>query len=103
MEFVENTLPAFRNAALHLKVDLLELDCQLTKDGKPVIFHDKTLKRMCGIPWRISDYNYADLPLLLMPAFLESNDIVTKDINSYKIPLFEDLLKEFPKYPMQGI
>ncbi len=48
-EYVENTMPAFRYSANVLSVDLLELDVQMTKDGKVVIFHDDNLKRMCGI------------------------------------------------------
>ena len=41
----ENSLAAFQKA-----VDAgygIELDVQLSKDGIPVVFHDKTLKRMC--------------------------------------------------------
>lgn len=46
-EAPENSLAAFRKA-----VDQgfgIELDVQLTKDGKLVVFHDFDLKRMCGI------------------------------------------------------
>lgn len=39
----ENTLPAFAKA-LSLGVDNLELDLQITKDGKLVIWHDAVLK-----------------------------------------------------------
>ena len=42
----ENSLEAFRMA-----VEAgygIEMDVQLTKDNIPVVFHDKTLKRMCG-------------------------------------------------------
>ena len=40
----ENTLPAFRRAA-ELGADMVELDVQLTQDGKPVVIHDWTLDR----------------------------------------------------------
>ena len=43
----ENSLAAFKKA-----VDAgygIELDVQLSKDDKLVVFHDATLKRMCGI------------------------------------------------------
>lgn len=99
-EYVENTLPAFRHSVL-LKVDLLEMDVQLTKDGHVVVFHDNTLERMCGVVGKISDYNYNDLPDLLIPVDLMNNPLVTKDPDSTKIPLFSKLLDEFPLYPMQ--
>lgn len=38
-EYAENTLPAFRRA-VELKVDSIELDVQLTRDGQIVVYHD---------------------------------------------------------------
>ncbi len=43
----ENSLAAFRLAAQHGGLGA-ELDVQQTKDGKVVVFHDATLKRVCG-------------------------------------------------------
>src|SRR5437762_10196522 len=40
----ENTHAAFA-AALELGVDAIELDCQLSADGVPVVIHDETLER----------------------------------------------------------
>ncbi len=40
----ENTRAAFA-AALALGVDAIELDCQLSADGVPVVIHDETLER----------------------------------------------------------
>ncbi|MBI3768207.1 MAG: glycerophosphodiester phosphodiesterase [Deltaproteobacteria bacterium] len=40
----ENTCAAFA-AALALGVDAIELDCQLSADGVPVVIHDETLER----------------------------------------------------------
>lgn len=34
---------------------MLELDVQLTKDSQVVIFHDKTLERLCGVKQEIRD------------------------------------------------
>ena len=53
-EAPENSLAAFRKA-----VDQgfgIELDVQLTKDGKLVVFHDFDLKRMCGIHKKFQRY-----------------------------------------------
>ncbi len=53
----ENTHAAFA-AALALGVDAIELDCQLSADGVPVVIHDETLERttsglgpVCGVSW----------------------------------------------------
>jgi hypothetical protein len=99
-EYVENTMPAFRYSA-GIQVDLLEMDVQLTKDGQVVIFHDNTLERMCGVKNTIADFNYDELPPILIPEDLLSNPKVVNDPESTKIPLFTDLLEEFPLYPMQ--
>ncbi len=58
-----------------------ELDVYLTKDGRLIVHHDATLKRMCGInlsPYRITG-KLEDYPLL-----------DTKEC----IPLFSDVLKD---------
>ena len=55
----ENSLLAFQKA-----VDAgygMELDIQLSKDDKLVIFHDATLKRMCGVDGNVWDYTLAEL------------------------------------------
>ncbi|KAJ3081738.1 Lysophospholipase D gdpd1 [Quaeritorhiza haematococci] len=102
LEFVENTLPGFRYSANVLKADLLELDAYLTKDGVPVVIHDGLLKRLCGVEGKhVRDYNYDELPPLLIPDALKEKDAVVKDLDSTRIPKLEELLSEFPKYPMQ--
>jgi glycerophosphoryl diester phosphodiesterase len=93
-------MPAFRYSA-GIKVDLLEMDVQLTKDGQVVIFHDNTLERMCGVKKTIADFNYDELPPILIPEDLQSKPEVINDPESTKIPLFSKLLEEFPLYPMQ--
>lgn len=55
----ENSMKAFRKA-----VEAgygIELDVQLTKDGVPVIFHDFTLERMCGVPGKLEDMTYGQM------------------------------------------
>lgn len=39
----------------------IELDVQITKDNIPVVFHDQTLKRVCGDEKRVCDYTYEEL------------------------------------------
>ncbi|MFJ1755097.1 glycerophosphodiester phosphodiesterase [Kitasatospora sp. NPDC088134] len=45
----ENTLPAVE-AALAAGADAVEVDVQLTKDGVPVLLHDRTLERLWNDP-----------------------------------------------------
>ena len=55
----ENSLAAFKKA-----VQLgygMEFDVQLSKDDVPVVFHDATLKRMCGIEGNVWDYTVEEL------------------------------------------
>jgi len=75
----ENSLSAIRRAA-----DMgygIEFDVHLTKDDIPVIFHDDTLTRMCGVKGNIKDYTYKELQSFKL---LGTNET---------IPLFEDVLK----------
>ena len=74
----ENSLAAFRKA-----VDAgygIELDVQLSKDKKLVVFHDATLKRMCGVEGNVWDYTLEELRQFKLA---ESNE---------RIPTFEEFL-----------
>lgn len=58
--FAENTLPSFE-AAIRQGADGIELDIHYSKDGEIMVFHDFTLKRMCGVKGAISDYTLDEL------------------------------------------
>ena len=75
----ENSLKAFQ-----LAVEAgygIEMDVQLTKDDIPVIFHDKTLKRMCGKDGYVWDYTFEEL---------QQNTLAD---STERIPAFEEVLK----------
>ncbi len=55
----ENSLAAFRKAVEHGFG--IELDVQVTRDNVPVVFHDFTLERVCGVPGKVRDYTYREL------------------------------------------
>jgi len=59
----------------------IEFDVQLTRDRIPVVFHDETLKRVCGMEGRVRDYTYEQLQAFPL---LSSQE---------RIPLFADVLK----------
>lgn len=56
----ENTLAAFRQA-IACRVDGIELDVHVTRDGVPVVFHDATLARLTGAKGRLSTHAWAQL------------------------------------------
>lgn len=58
----ENSLAAFDLAAKSGYG--IELDIQLSKDGRIVVFHDFSLKRMCGVSRQVSSLTLAELKTL---------------------------------------
>lgn len=56
----ENTLEAFE-LAVKQKADGIELDVQLTKDGKMAVIHDETIDRTCDGVGFIKDYTMNEL------------------------------------------
>lgn len=75
----ENSMAAFRKA-----VEAgygIELDVQITKDMVPVVFHDETLKRVCGAEGKVFDYTYEELRQFKLCKSEE------------RIPLFADFLR----------
>ena len=59
-DFPENTLAAFEEA-LRRGADAIELDVQLSRDGVPVVYHDRTLTRAGGGRRRVSSLDWSEL------------------------------------------
>lgn len=58
-EAPENSMAAFRKA---VEAGLgMELDVQVTKDGVPVVFHDFSLERVCGVEGKVVNHTYEEL------------------------------------------
>lgn len=75
----ENSMKAFKKA---VEAGFgIELDIQLSKDYIPVVFHDFTLKRVCGAEGKIKDYTYEELQQFRLCESAE------------RIPKFEEVLK----------
>ena len=75
----ENSMKAFQKA-----VDAgygIELDVQLSKDQIPVVFHDETLNRMCGVDGKVWQYTLKELQKMKLADSDET------------IPTFEAVLK----------
>ncbi|MBR4039720.1 MAG: glycerophosphodiester phosphodiesterase [Clostridia bacterium] len=74
----ENSLAAIKNAVAHGYG--IEFDVQLTRDRFPVVFHDESLQRVCGVEGNVRDYTYEELQQFTLLASQE------------RIPLFADVL-----------
>ncbi len=74
----ENSLGAFARAVEHGYG--MELDVQLSKDGEVVVFHDDSLKRVCGVDARVDSLTLSELRELRLYGTGE------------KIPLFREVL-----------
>lgn len=75
----ENSMAAFARA---VEAGFgIELDVQLTKDQVPVVFHDYTLKRICGVEGRVDAYTFEELQQFHLCD------------SEQRIPKFEEVLK----------
>lgn len=76
----ENSMAAFKNALEHGYN--IETDVHLLKSGEVVVFHDNTLKRVCGIDRKISSLTLDDI---------KSDNFLLP--NGEHIPLFSEMLE----------
>ncbi|MEU4170484.1 glycerophosphodiester phosphodiesterase [Streptomyces sp. NPDC026665] len=80
---LENTLTQFRRA-VNAGYRYIETDVHATADGRLVAFHDTTLDRVTDGAGKIADLPWADV---------SQARVAGKE----PVPLFEDLLEEFPE------
>ncbi len=81
----ENSLGAFRHA-----VEAgygIELDVQLSKDNVPVVFHDASLARMCGVDGHVWEYTLSELQQMhlagssaTIPTFAEALAVIDRKV-----------------------
>lgn len=90
----ENSLAAFELAC---RSDYgIELDIQLTKDKKIVVFHDYSLERMCGVKRRVSELTLAELKTLRLAGTNEQIPTFAEVLNLVdgRVPLLVELKGE---------
>ena len=104
--YPENTRISFERA-LDYKPDAMEMDVQMTKDGKLVVFHDEELGRMTKVVkgW-IKDFTLAELQQLNISGEFDvpPQRILTLDeyfdlVDSSDIKTFVELKNSFIVYP----
>ncbi|MGF1683113.1 glycerophosphodiester phosphodiesterase [Photobacterium minamisatsumaniensis] len=69
--------------SISLGIQSTEIDVQVTKDGKIVVFHDRDLGRLLGAPLVVEDANYSEI----VAAYQENNRIAP--------PLLSQLLDHY--------
>ncbi len=60
---IENTLKSIKTA-ISQGIKLIEIDVQLSQDGVPVLFHDRTLLRMTGVDNPVASLDFQSLKKL---------------------------------------
>ena len=110
LEAPESTICAFRHAAETARADVLELDVQLTKDGKFVVWHGPGLDNVVieGIPTdpakrpegkrNIGDFEWSELAgkAWVQPPPGDNAELVQCDRQDRALLLLSDLLSAFP-------
>src|SRR5438128_1083149 len=65
-EAYENTIASFE-AAICEGADSFECDVRFSKDGEPIIFHDRTVLRLTGLPIPVKSLSSKHLQMLAGP------------------------------------
>ena len=81
----ENTLAAF-DAVAKRGFKYVETDVRTTRDGQLIVFHDRDLARIHGLPYRVESLTYPELSELVEGVEAETRP-----------PLLVDALGEFPE------
>lgn len=92
----ENTMHAFAEAVDGLGYRYVELDVQLTKDRRVVVFHDPTLERTTNGAGRVADWTLDDLQLLDAGYRLEHEGDHPFRGRGIHIPTLEELYRTWP-------
>ncbi|MHB8172693.1 MAG: glycerophosphodiester phosphodiesterase, partial [Thermincolia bacterium] len=82
----ENTMASIAMAIEEPRIQAIEIDVQLTKDGVPVVIHDFTLERTTNGKGRVKDYTYEQL------ASMDAGEWFSHEFAGEKIPRLEDVL-----------
>ena len=82
----ENTMAAFRKA-FEAGSDMIELDIQLSKDGKIVVIHDEALKRTTNGQGKVEDHTFREI------RDLDAGSWFGPQFSGEKIPTLQEVLE----------
>lgn len=92
--YPENTLIGIQ-AAIQAGARKIEVDVQLSADEVPVLFHDRTLQRVCGVKGTIHHVPYDELRSL-QPSEFERFGYRYAQVQIPSLAEFRDLLHGYP-------
>jgi glycerophosphoryl diester phosphodiesterase len=85
-EYPENSRLAFVKA-IEARADIIELDCQMTRDGHIVIFHDESLMRTAGVRGTVKNRTLEQLKTL------DVGEWKNRSCRGERIPTLEEALE----------
>ena len=86
----ENTLAAF-DAAVAEGCDGIELDLQLSRDGIPVVYHDRTLRKIGGCATTVHQTRWAEIATLDAGGWLDPRHV------GQRVPSLDDVLDRYAR------
>ncbi|MBQ4336507.1 MAG: hypothetical protein IJC34_04900 [Lentisphaeria bacterium] len=93
-EDAENTLSGFRRA-VEAGADMIEFDIRMSRDGVPVILHDRTVDRTSNMTGEPEKHTFAELKKGEF-TFFSRNKRLTEPLHPGEgMPSFEEVLAEF--------
>ncbi|XP_072871394.1 lysophospholipase D GDPD3 isoform X1 [Chlorocebus sabaeus] len=98
-ELLESTMEAMENSMAQ-RSDLLELDCQLTRDKVVVVSHDENLYRQSGLNRDVGSLDFEDLPLYKEELEVYFSPGHFAHGSDRRMVRLEDLFQRFPRTPM---
>ncbi len=95
--YPENTLEAFHGSVDFHKVEMLEMDLQITKDDQVIVLHDDCVDRTTNGTGKAIDLSYEEISEFDAGYNFkdEKGNLSFRD-KGVKIPLFEEVLKQLP-------
>jgi glycerophosphoryl diester phosphodiesterase len=96
-----NTLLYLEGIA-EIGVDMLEMDVNMTKDGRIILMHDTTVDRTTNGNGRISDLTLEEIQALEVGVNWSQDDGQTHPFlgQGLQVPTLEEVFQQFPDYPM---
>ncbi|MBS2012343.1 MAG: glycerophosphodiester phosphodiesterase [Deltaproteobacteria bacterium] len=91
LELPENTLEAFR-LAIELGANAIETDAHMTRDGRIVLSHDPSGRRMAGVPRAIRTSTLEEVRTWNVGALHPR----TPATSCYRMPTLDEVLESFP-------